>query len=262
MLEIALLLGLIEGLTEFLPVSSTAHLILFGDVLGFEGPASQTFEIVIQLGAILAVCWLYRAKLWQTIAGMLEKRPADWRFAIGILIAFFPAVIVGLLFHHFIKEVLFNPISVSVVLILGGIAILIIERLKLQARVTSLEEMDLKLCLKIGLCQCLAMIPGTSRSGATIMGGLLLGMDRKTATEFSFFLAIPTMFAATLFDLWSNRDALSADSMELIAAGFVVAFISALVVVKALVAYVARHNFTPFAWYRIALGVIMLLFVL
>lgn len=262
MFEIALLLGLIEGLTEFIPVSSTAHLILFGEVLGFEGPPGKTFEIVIQLGAIFAVCWLYRAKLASTTVGLVKKNAADWRFATGIVIAFLPAMVIGALFHDFIKSVLFNPVNVSVMLILGGIVILAVERMKLTTRYESLEAMTLPLCLKIGFCQCLAMIPGTSRSGATIIGALLLGVERKTATEFSFFLAIPTMFAATIFDLWQSWDMLTADGLQLIAAGFTVAFVSALFVVRTVVNYIARHGFAPFAYYRIALGSVMLMLLL
>ncbi len=258
MLYIALLLGLIEGFTEFLPVSSTGHLILFGDMLGFQGPPGKTFEISIQLGAILAICWLYRSKLAATASGLIRRDPKDWRFTIGILLAFLPAMVLGALFHEFIKEKLFNPFSVSIALIIGGFVILLVERFKPKARYHSIEEFSPALCLKIGLCQCLAMIPGTSRSGATIIGALLLGADRKAAAEFSFFLAIPTMFAATAFDLYKNREFLSFDNMELIAVGFITAFISALIVVRWLVAYVSKHGFTPFAIYRIILGSVML----
>lgn len=254
----AFLLGLIEGMTEFIPVSSTGHLILFGDLLGFEGPPGKVFEIVIQLGAIFAICWLYRKKLVSTTAGIVRRDAKDWRFAGGILLAFLPAMVLGALFHDFIKSVLFNPHSVSVVLIIGGIAILVIERIKPAARYHSLDGLTLLLCFKIGLCQCLAMIPGTSRSGATIMGSLLLGLDRKAAAEFSFFLAIPTMFAATVFDLYLNWHSLNFDGALLIAVGFATAFFSAMIVVRAVVAYVARFSFAPFAYYRIALGALML----
>ncbi len=258
MLFIALLLGLIEGMTEFLPVSSTGHLILFGDILGFQGPPGKTFEISIQLGAILAICWLYRAKLAATASGLIRRENKDWRFAMGILLAFLPAMFFGALFHEFIKEKLFNPHSVSIALIIGGIVILLVERLKPTPRYHKFEEFSLPLCFKIGLCQCLALIPGTSRSGATIIGALLLGADRKAATEFSFFLAIPTMFAATVFDLYGNRHSLSFDNMQLISVGFITAFISALIVVRWVVAYISRHGFTPFAIYRIILGSVML----
>lgn len=258
MLFIALLLGLIEGMTEFLPVSSTGHLILFGDILGFEGPPGKTFEIVIQLGAILAICVLYRSKLTDTAVGLVKREAKDWRFAMGILLAFLPAMLFGALFHEFIKEKLFNPHSVSIALIIGGIVILLVERLRPTPRYHSIEEFSLPLCLKIGLCQCLALIPGTSRSGATIIGALLLGADRKAATEFSFFLAIPTMFAATVFDLYNNWKFLSLDNIQIIAVGFIAAFISALIVVRWVVAYISKHGFTPFAIYRIILGSVML----
>ncbi len=258
MLFIALLLGLIEGMTEFLPVSSTGHLILFGDILGFEGPPGKTFEISIQLGAILAICWLYRGKLAATTVGLVRREAKDWRFAMGILLAFLPAMLFGALFHKFIKENLFNPHSVSIALIIGGVIILLVERYRPKPRYHAIEEFSLALCLKIGLCQCLALIPGTSRSGATIIGSLLLGADRKAATEFSFFLAIPTMFAATIFGIYDNWELLSFDNLQLIAVGFIAAFISALIVVRWVVAYISKHGFTPFAIYRIILGSVML----
>jgi undecaprenyl-diphosphatase len=258
MLYIALLLGLIEGMTEFIPVSSTGHLILFGDILKFQGPPGKTFEISIQLGAILAICWLYRGKLAATTSGLIKREAKDWSFAIGILLAFLPAMVLGALFHEFIKEKLFNPVSVSIALIIGGIVILLVEHFRPTPRYHTIEEFSLPLCLKIGLCQCLAMIPGTSRSGATIIGALLLGADRKAATEFSFFLAIPTMFAATVFDLYDNWKLLSLDNIQLIAVGFTAAFVSALIVVRWVVAYISKHGFTPFAIYRIILGSVML----
>jgi undecaprenyl-diphosphatase len=260
MLLIAVLLGIIEGLTEFLPVSSTGHLILFGDLLGFEGPKGKTFEVVIQLGAILAVCWLYRRKLLNTVTGTLRRNPPDVRFAGCILLAFLPAMMAGALFHEFIKEALFNPLTVSVVLILGGVVMLLAERYKPGTRYDSLEELTPALCLRIGIFQCLALIPGTSRSGATIIGALLLGVGRRAATEFSFFLAIPTMFAAAVFQVYANWDDLNMDGIQLIVAGFVAAFVSALLVVRWAVGYIERHGFAPFAWYRIALGTLMLSF--
>ncbi|MEQ1789057.1 MAG: undecaprenyl-diphosphate phosphatase [Rickettsiales bacterium] len=258
MLFIALILGLIEGMTEFLPVSSTGHLILFGEILGFKGPPGKTFEIVIQLGAILAICWLYRAKLSSTTVGLINREAKDWRFAIGILLAFTPAMVLGALFHEVIKEHLFNPFSVSIALIIGGIIILLVERYKPKPRHQNIEDFSLALCFKIGLCQCLALIPGTSRSGATIIGALLLGADRKAATEFSFFLAIPTMFAATIFGIYDNWELLSFDNVQLIAVGFIAAFVSALLVVRWVVSYIAKHGFAPFAIYRIVLGTVML----
>ncbi len=258
MLYIALLLGLIEGMTEFLPVSSTGHLILFGDILGFKGPPGKTFEIVIQLGAILAICCLYYKKLASTAVGLVCCEAKDWRFAIGILLAFLPAMVFGALFHEFIKAKLFNPFSVSIALIVGGIVILLVERLRPTYRYHSIEEFSLPLCFKIGLCQCLALIPGTSRSGSTIIGALLLGADRRAATEFSFFLAIPTMFAATVFDLYENWQLLSLDNVQIIAVGFIAAFVSALLIVRWVVSYIAKHGFAPFAIYRIILGSVML----
>ncbi len=257
----ALLLGLVEGLTEFIPVSSTGHLILVGDLLGFEGPPGKVFEIVIQLGAILAVCWAYREKLAHTAAGVFDD-PASFRFARNILAGFVPALVIGALAHGFIKRVLFSPWVVSVMLIVGGLAILAIERWLAgrpdHPRHHAAEDFSLGLSFKIGLAQTVAMIPGVSRSGATIMGALVLGADRRAATEFSFFLAVPTMLAATVYDLYKNWTALSLDSGLVIAVGFVAAFLAALVVVRQLIAFVSRHGFAPFAWYRIAVGAVML----
>ncbi|MDX2028378.1 MAG: undecaprenyl-diphosphate phosphatase [Alphaproteobacteria bacterium] len=258
MFLIALLLGIIEGMTEFIPVSSTGHLILFGDILGFEGPPGKVFEIVIQLGAICAVCWLYRQKIFQTAAGVFKGKKTDMRFSLGIAAAFLPAMVLGALLHQTIKTVLFTPHNVSIALIVGGIAILLVERFKPRAKHHAMDKFSLPLCFKIGLCQCLALIPGTSRSGATIMGAMLLGVDRKAATEFSFFLAIPTLLAAVLFDIYKNWSTITLDGAQLIVVGFLAAFISAMLVVKAVIAYVARHGFTPFALYRITLGVLML----
>lgn len=254
----AILLGIIEGMTEFIPVSSTGHLILFGEILGFQGPPGKVFEIVIQLGAIAAVCWLYRQKILQTATGFFRGRKSDMRFAMGLFAAFTPAMVFGALLHKTIKGVLFTPHNVSIALIVGGIAIILIEKFKPKAQHHAMEKFSLPLFFKIGLCQCLALIPGTSRSGATIMGAMLLGVDRKAATEFSFFLAIPTMLAAVLFDIYKNMDTLTLDGAQLIAAGFIAAFVSAMLVVRAVVAYVARHGFIPFALYRIALGALML----
>lgn len=261
MIFTALLLGIIEGMTEFLPVSSTGHLILFGQLLGFDSPAGKTFEIVIQLGAICAICCLYRKKLAAVATGMARGNRADWRFTAGLLVALMPALIIGMAFHGFIRDVLFNPVNVSVMLIAGGVIILIVERFPRVPRVVAMEEISLPLCLKIGLCQCLALMPGTSRSGATIIGAMLLGVERKAATEFSFFLAIPTMLAATIFSLAMHWHEMSVDDLGLIAVGFAAAFASALVVVRALVAYIATHGFAPFGWYRIALGLVMLMLI-
>ncbi|MEZ5825363.1 MAG: undecaprenyl-diphosphate phosphatase [Geminicoccaceae bacterium] len=253
----AVLLGLVEGLTEFIPVSSTGHLILLVNIIGFEGPPGKVFEIVIQLGAILAVCWVYRERLIHVALNMFSE-PGSFAFARNIVLAFLPAAILGVMFHSFIKSVLFNPWVVSVALIVGGIIIIIIERSQLEAKPITIETMSPMMAIKVGFCQALAMIPGTSRSGATIMGGLLLGLERKVATEFSFFLAIPTMLGATVYDLYKNRDVLNFDDVSVIALGFVMAFLAALLVVRTVIAFISRHGFIPFAWYRIALGALML----
>ncbi len=253
----SLLLGVVEGLTEFLPVSSTGHLILLIDLLKFSGPPGKVFEITIQLGAIFAVCWLYRKKLLDVALHLHDRREAQG-FAGNLLLAFLPAAVIGVIFHHTIKEYLFSPVVVSIMLVLGGIAILLIEKFRPTAKVHSVNEMDWKLALKIGFFQCLAMIPGTSRSGATIMGALLLGVERKTAAEFSFFLAIPTMFAATAYDLYKNWSVLQLDNVQIIAVGFLSAFVTALIVVKGVITFISRHGFAPFAYYRIALGLGML----
>jgi undecaprenyl-diphosphatase len=249
----AAVLGVVEGLTEFLPVSSTGHLILSDEILGFQGPPGKVFEIVVQLGAILAVCWIYRARLFEALVGVTDE-PRAQRFVANVLFAFVPAAIIGAFAHNFIKEVLFSPWVVAVSLIVGGIAILIIERIRPPPRVLEVDELRIRHALKIGICQCLAMVPGISRSGATIMGALMLGVDRKAATEFSFFLAIPTMFAATIYDLFKNRASLSGHDASVIAIGLVTAFISALIVVRWFVGFISRHGFAPFAWYRIVLG--------
>ena len=254
----AVLLGLVEGLTEFVPVSSTGHLLLGAELLGFEGPPGRTFEIAIQLGAILAILWLYRAKLFGVAFGMIRE-PADRRFAANVLLAFIPALVLGFTLHGFIKGVLFNPWVVSVALVVGGIAILWIERNLPLARTHEVDQMSPLLAFKIGACQVLAMIPGVSRAGATIMGAMLMGVDRKTATEFSFFLAIPTMLGATVYDLYKNRALLGDSDYAVIAVGFVTAFLAALFVVRTVVAFVSRHGFVPFAWYRIAVGGVALM---
>jgi undecaprenyl-diphosphatase len=255
----AALLGVIEGLTEFLPVSSTGHLILAVDLLGFQGPPGHVFEIVIQFGAILAVIWLYFAKLWGVARGALAGRREDWAFIRNILLAFLPAAIIGFFARDFIKDVLFNPLIVSIALILGGVAILLIEKYKPAPTIPITEAMGWRRALLIGLCQCLAMIPGVSRSGATIMGALLVGMERRAAAEFSFFLAIPTMLGAASYDLYKSRTLLTGDDFALIATGFAAAFIAALLVVRWAVGFISRHGFTPFAYYRIVLGSLMLL---
>jgi undecaprenyl-diphosphatase len=249
----AAFLGVLEALTEFLPVSSTGHLILFVDLIGFEGPSGQVFEVVIQLGAILAVCVAFAEKLLGVAFGLPGDSGAR-HFALVIVLAFLPAVVLGMLLHDFIKSVLFSPYVVCVALILGGVAILAIERARPTPRTWTVEQFSPALALGVGLAQCLAMVPGVSRSGATIMGALLLGVERRTAAEFSFFLAIPTMLGAAAYDLWQNRDGLTADGGLVIAVGFLAAFAAALFVVRWFIGFVGRHGFAPFAWYRIALG--------
>ncbi|TKD50382.1 undecaprenyl-diphosphate phosphatase [Sphingomonas baiyangensis] len=256
------LLGLIEGLTEFLPVSSTGHLILAGELLGFTDESSITFKIAIQLGAILAVLVAYWRRFWGIGMGLIERQPDSWRFARNILLAFLPAMVVGVLVYDAIRAVMQVPIVVAIALIVGGVLILLIERSIKRVRVESVEAMPAGTAAAIGGVQCLAMLPGVSRSGATIMGALLMGVERKTAAEFSFFLAVPTMLAATVYALWSDRDLLSLDDLHAIAIGFTVAFLVALVVVKAFVKIVGRFGFAPFAWYRIAAGSTALVWLL
>lgn len=257
----AALIGLLEGLTEFLPVSSTGHIILAEELLGFEGPPGKLFEIVIQLGAILAIVLLYFSKLW-AVAVAAPTRPEARRFIAAILLAFLPAAVIGALAASYIKLYLFSPWVVAVSLILGGLAILAIERIVHRPYFFDIEKLPMRRAFAIGLCQCLAMVPGVSRSGATIMGALLLGVDRRTATEFSFFLAIPTIFGATVFDLYKNRATLDSQGAWLIAVGFTVAFVTAFAVVRRLVEYISLHGFAPFAYYRIALGTLALFFLI
>lgn len=253
----ALILGVVEGLTEFLPVSSTGHLILFGDLLDFNDERAKVFTIAIQLGAILAVCWEYRGKIIEVAQGIGRNSAAN-RFVINLLIAFLPAAILGVLFIKTIKFYLFHPIPVATALIVGGLLILWAERRKHVVEVETVDDMDWKHALKVGCAQCLALIPGTSRSGATIIGGLFFGLSRKAAAEFSFFLAIPTMFAATFYDLYKNRELLDWSDLSLIAVGFIAAFFSALLAVRGLLRFVSNHDFTIFAWYRIVFGLVIL----
>jgi len=253
----AALLGLVEGLTEYLPISSTGHLILLVDLLGFQGPPGKVFEIAIQMGAIMAIVVLYFGRLWQAAIGIAGDKYRR-RLARNIILAFLPAMVLGVLFHGVIKGLLFNPWVVSWTLILGGIAILVIERFKPEPRFAQVEDLSPKMSVYVGLCQAVAMIPGVSRSGATIMGAMLLGVDRKAATEFSFFLAVPTLLAATVYDLYKNRDVLALDDFALIGVGFGVAFVVGLAVIKALIAWISRHDFTPFAYYRVIIGSAML----
>ena len=249
----ALLLGLLEGLTEFIPVSSTGHILLAGHFLGFES-TGKAFEVLIQLGAILAILSVYFGRLWKLLVD-LPRDGRTQRFVLGILVAFLPAAVVGALAHDFIKTVLFEtPMLICVMLLLGGVVLLWVDRWALQPRYTDIMDYPLSLCLKIGLFQCLAMIPGTSRSGATIVGSLLMGADKRSAAEFSFFLAMPTMTGAFAYDLYKNRDILSAADLPVIAAGFVMAFIAAVIVVRFLLDYVSRHGYALFGWWRILVG--------
>lgn len=254
----AALLGLVEGVTEFIPVSSTGHLILASHWLGATDETAKTFDIFIQLGAILAIVWLYRERLTHAVLAARHEESSR-RFLLNLVVAFLPAAIIGFLAHDWIKARLFTPIVVALALVAGGAVILLIEWLRPRERVADVRDMRPPTALGVGLAQVLSLIPGTSRSGATIMGGYALGLSRRAATEFSFFLSIPVMFAATLYDLLKSRGALSAADAPAFAVGFLTAFVSALVVVKAFLGYVARHSFAAFAWYRIALGLLLLL---
>jgi undecaprenyl-diphosphatase len=254
----AVVLGLIEGLTEFIPVSSTAHLLLAGHFMGFRNPG-KTFEVLIQLGAILAIVTVYAERLIWLAASIPSPDPKGRRFIAAVLIAFLPAAVLGALAHDFIKTVLFeSPRLIAAVLILGGVVLLIIDRLPLQARFTNVMDLPLKTALGIGVFQCLALLPGVSRSGATIAGALILGADKRTAAEFSFFLAMPTMAGAFAFDFYKNRAIIDADQITLVAIGFVAAFVAAVLVVRTLLNFVSRHGFAPFAWWRIGVGLLVL----
>lgn len=252
----AIILGLVEGLTEFIPVSSTGHLLLTKALLGLPAEPWDTFIVMIQLGAILAVVALYFQRLWKVLIGLPGKDPAARLFALSVLLAFIPSAIVGLLFHDFIKRVLFNPTIVCVTLILGGFALIALERWAPPARTMDSMKFSWKTALGVGLFQCLSIIPGVSRSGATIVGALLLGVDKKAAAEFSFFLAIPTMVAAFGLDFWESREMLTGNVISIIAIGFVVSFFSGLFVVKTLVDFVGRYGFAPFAVWRILAGAV------
>ena len=251
----AIVLGVVEGVTEFIPVSSTAHLLLAGRLLGFTG-AGPAFEVLIQLGAIIALLAVYAARLWQLIADLPRDRRTQ-RFVLGVIVAFLPSAILGVIFHRLITEVFFHSITlISAALILGGIALLALDRMALRARHTDIMDFPLGVSFGIGLFQCLSLIPGVSRSGATISGALLLGTDKRAAAEYSFFLAMPTMAGAFAYDLYKNIDTISGSAAALIAIGFVVAFLSALVVVRSFLGFVARYGFAPFAWWRIAVGIL------
>ncbi|MCL7744549.1 undecaprenyl-diphosphate phosphatase [Guyparkeria hydrothermalis] len=253
----ALVLGLVEGATEFLPISSTGHLIITADLLGYHGTNAQVFEIFIQLGAILAVMWHYRDTLWQTARGLPRERKAQ-RFTVNLLIAFIPAAIVGLLAHQWIQAVLFNPFYVAMALIVGGVIILLVEHFKPPVRIETVDEMRAMDALKVGVMQCFALIPGTSRSGSTIMGGMIFGLSRKAATEFSFFLAIPTMLAATLYSLLKYWHLLEAEDLMMLSVGLAASFVSGLIFVRFLLRFIATHTYKGFAWYRIVFGSLIL----
>jgi undecaprenyl-diphosphatase len=251
----ALALGILEGLTEFIPVSSTGHLLLAGHFLGFES-TGKAFEVLIQLGAVLAVLAGYFTRLWKILLD-LPHDPRARRFTIGVLVAFLPAAIIGALAHDFIEGVLFEtPKLICIMLILGGLVLFWVDRWALTPKYHDIMDLPLPVCLGIGLFQCLALIPGTSRSGATIVGAMLLGADKRSSAEFSFFLAMPVMFGAFVFDLLKNRDALSAADLPVIATGFIAAFVVAIFVVRYLVDYVSRHGFVVFAWWRVIVGVL------
>jgi undecaprenyl-diphosphatase len=252
----AAILGLVEGATEFIPVSSTGHLIVVSNWLGLVDERAKTFNIFIQLGAILAIVWLYRTRLARSVAEA-RRDSTGRRLIINLLVAFLPAAIVGFLAHDWIKSRLFNPSVVALALMVGGIFILLIERWGPQSVVDDVNQVPTRSALGVGLAQVLSLIPGTSRSGATIMGGYALGLSRTAATEFSFLLAIPVMFAATGYDLLKSWALLAAPDLPMFAIGFVVSFVSALIVVRLFLSYVSRHSFRAFAWYRIVLGVIV-----
>jgi undecaprenyl-diphosphatase len=254
----AALLGIVEGLTEFLPISSTGHLILAGDLLDFNDERGKVFEIVIQFAAILAVCWEYRAKLVSVTTGLMQKQEAAQRFTFNLFIAFLPLAILGLLFGKTIKAHLFSPIPVALAFIVGGFIILWAEKRVHTITIGCVDDMHWKDALKMGFAQALALIPGTSRSGATIIGGLFFGLSRKAATEFSFFLAIPTLTAATFYEVVKYRDQFHADDLGIFLAGSITSFISAFLCVRWLLRYISHHDFTIFAWYRIAFGLIVL----
>jgi undecaprenyl-diphosphatase len=253
----ALILGIVEGLTEFLPVSSTGHLILAGDLLGFNDARGKLFEIVIQSGAILAVVWEYRKRLGQIISGLTHDR-ASQKLLINLFIAFVPLAALGLLFGSAIKAHLFQPVPVALAFIVGGFIILWAEKREHIIRVEEINDLSMLDAVKLGLAQAVALIPGASRSGSTIIGGLLFGLSRKAATEFSFFLAIPTLGVATVYQLYKEHELLRIDDLGMWVVGFVSAFVSAFLCVRWLLRFISTHDFTPFAWYRIAFGFVVL----
>ena len=256
----ALIMGIVEGLTEFLPISSTGHLILTASLLDFTGNKVKVFEIAIQGGAMLAVIWEYRVRIWQVVSSIAHN-PRSQRFALNVLLAFIPAATLGFLFHSDINAKLFNPVVVAIAFIGGGFIILWAERRNgsRPSRVSSVDDMTPLDALKVGFAQCFSLIPGTSRSGATIIGGLLFGLSRKAATEFSFFLAIPTLMGASLYSLYTSRELLTMADLPLFTIGSVSAFASAFLCVRWLLRYISTHDFTIFAWYRIVFGMVVLI---
>ncbi|MDD2863717.1 MAG: undecaprenyl-diphosphate phosphatase [Methylococcales bacterium] len=255
----ALILGVVEGLTEFLPISSTGHLILVGDLLNFNDDKGKLFEIVIQVGAILAVCWEYRRRISDTFSGLFHKEKIAQNFTTNLIIAFLPFAIFGFLFGKHIKALLFKPVPVALAFIVGAFVIIWAEKREHTVRVNTVDELSKLDALKLGLAQVFALFPGTSRSGATIVGGLFFGLSRQAATEFSFFLAIPTLIIASLYDLYKHRDLLElAADMPIFLLGTVTAFFSALIAIKGLLRYISHHNFLIFAWYRLIFGVVVL----
>ena len=253
----ALILGIVEGLTEFLPISSTGHQIIVADLLDFGGERAMAFNIIIQLGAILAVVWESRRKIFEVVLGLPRERTAQ-RFTANLLIAFMPAAVLGVIFADLIHHYLFNPITVAVALVVGGVIMLWAERRQHTVHAETVDEMTWKDALKVGFVQCLAMIPGTSRSGSTIIGGLLFGLSRKTATEFSFFLAMPTMVGAAVYSCYKYRDLFQPADLPVFAIGFITSFIFAMIAVRGLLKFIANHSYALFAWYRIAFGVLIL----
>jgi len=253
----AVILGIVEGLTEFLPISSTGHQIIVADLLNFGGERAVAFNIIIQLGAILAVVWEFRHKVFSVVRDLPTQRNAQ-RFTLNLLVAFLPAVVLGVLFKEIIATYLFNPITVAAALVVGGLIILWAERRQHVVHADTVDEITWKDALKVGFAQCLAMIPGTSRSGATIIGGLLFGLSRKTATEFSFFLAMPTMVAAAVYSGYGFRHQFQMADLPVIALGFVTSFVFAMIAVRGLLKFIASHTYVAFAWYRIAFGLVIL----
>ena len=254
----ALILGVVEGLTEFLPISSTGHLIIASQLLGFHDEKGKVFELAIQTGAMLAVLWEYRARFGHALVGAASD-PMARRFIFNLIVAFIPAAVLGLAFGKLIKAHLFHAVPVAIAFIVGGLIILWVERRPRKAIVENVDDMTWKDALKVGIAQSFALIPGTSRSGATIIGGMLFGLSRRAATEFSFFLAVPTLIAAGMYDLYKHRDLMSFADVPVFAVGLVAAFVSAFVCVRWLIRYIATHDFSAFAWYRLAFGAIVLL---